>query len=122
DFSFDLGFQSITNRLAAMTSDATGPAPRAGPSNPDWWTPGRFALLLFLLILATFPDVLLGRRSFFYRDYAALAYPAACYSHASFWRGELPLWNPLNHCGVPFLAQWGTLALYPLSLIFQLLP
>jgi hypothetical protein len=34
----------------------------------------------------------------------------------------MPLWNPLNNCGMPFLAQWNTLSLYPLSLIYLLLP
>ena len=40
----------------------------------------------------------------------------------SFWRGEMPLWNPYNNCGLPFLAQWNTLALYPGSLFYLLLP
>jgi uncharacterized membrane protein YecN with MAPEG domain len=40
----------------------------------------------------------------------------------SFWRGEWPLWNPLSCCGTPFLAQWNTLALYPPSLVYLLLP
>src|SRR6266498_2659556 len=78
-----------------------------------WATPKRFALLLSLFIFATFPEVLLGTRTFFYRDYGALAYPAVAHHHERFWRGEVPLWNPLNHCGVPFLAQWGTMVLYP---------
>ena len=85
-------------------------------------TPGRFALLLSLLIFATFPEVLLGTQTFFYRDYGVLAYPAVAHHHERFWRGEVPLWNPLNHCGVPFAAQWGTMVLYPPSLIHLLLP
>ena len=88
----------------------------------DWFTPKCFALLLSLLIFATFPQVLLGTQTFFYRDYGALAYPAVAHHHQRFWRGEVPLWNPLNHCGVPFLAQWGTMVLYPPSLIYLLLP
>jgi hypothetical protein len=87
-----------------------------------WFTPKRFALLLSVFILATFPGVLLGTQTFFYRDYGALAYPAVAYHHERFWHGEVPLWNPLNHCGVPFLAQWGTTVLYPPSLIYLLLP
>ncbi|MDW8310904.1 MAG: hypothetical protein RMK20_16150, partial [Verrucomicrobiales bacterium] len=39
-----------------------------------------------------------------------------------FWRGELPLWNPWNGCGVPFLAQWNTMPLYPPVLLYVLLP
>ena len=37
----------------------------------DWFTPKCFALLLSLLIFATFPQVLLGPQTFFYRDYGA---------------------------------------------------
>ena len=88
----------------------------------DWLTPGRFALLLGALIAAAFPGVLFGGESFFRGDYGVLAYPAVAYFRESFWRGELPLWNPLSNCGAPFLAQWGTMVLYPGSLIYLLLP
>src|SRR5207253_8580621 len=46
----------------------------------------------------------------------------AFHHRESFWRGEVPLWNPLNDCGVPFLAQWNTIVLYPGSLFYLLLP
>jgi hypothetical protein len=45
----------------------------------------------------------------------------AHYHRECFWRGEIPLWNPLNNCGIPFLAQWAPMALYPLTLIYLLL-
>jgi len=85
-------------------------------------TPGRFALLLGLLIFAAFPQILLGLQTFVVRDFGFFSYPAAFYQRECFWRGELPLWNPYNHCGVPFLAQWNTMQLYPPSLIYLLLP
>ena len=49
-------------------------------------------------------------------------YPLAQFHREAFWRGEIPLWNPLNDCGLPFLAQWNTLVLYPGSLIYLLFP
>jgi hypothetical protein len=85
-------------------------------------TPGRFALLLALLVVATFPGILLGGTTFIIRDFGLFSYPVAYFHRQSFWRGELPLWNPFNNCGLPFLAQWNTLALYPLSIIYLLLP
>ena len=88
----------------------------------EWLRPGRFALLLGVLIFATFPGVLLGGTTFITRDFGLFGYPLAYFHRQSFWRGELPLWNPLSHCGLPFLAQWNTLTLYPLSLIYLLLP
>jgi hypothetical protein len=74
------------------------------------------------MILATFPDIVLGSASFVFRDYALFGYPLAHYNRECFWRGEIPLWNPLNNCGIPYLAQWNTMVLYPLSLIYLLFP
>ncbi|HEY4952577.1 MAG TPA: hypothetical protein VII71_04225, partial [Verrucomicrobiae bacterium] len=90
--------------------------------SPNWFTPFHFGLLLALLIFATFPQVLLGLQTFVIRDYGFFAYPLAHFQRDCFWHGELPLWNPYNNCGVPFLAQWNTMPLYPPSLIYLTLP
>ncbi len=92
------------------------------PEAKPTFSPGRFALLLGVLILAAWPQVLLGFEAFFFRDYGVLGYPFVQYHRDAFWRGEMPLWNPLSNCGAPFLAQWGTMTLYPLSLIYLVLP
>ncbi len=103
------------------------PAPIANskpeiPNTEHLFTPGRFALLLGVMILAAWPDVLFGSGSFVLRDFSVFGYPIAHYHRECFWRGELPLWNPLNNCGLPFLAQWNTMTLYPGSLCYLLLP
>jgi Bacterial membrane protein YfhO len=90
--------------------------------SPNLFTPFRFGLLLALLIFATFPQVLLGLQTFVIRDYGFFVYPLAHFQRDCFWHGELPLWNPYNNCGVPFLAQWNTMPLYPPSLIYLTLP
>jgi hypothetical protein len=95
---------------------------KTGNPIAPWFTPWRFALLLALLILATFPQVLSGLETFVIRDYGFFAYPLAHFQRECFWHGELPFWNPYNNCGVPFLAQWNTMPLYPPSLIYLLLP
>jgi hypothetical protein len=92
-----------------------------GP-NLQWLTAGRFAAILGVLVFAAFPDVLLGSRTFVFRDFGLFGYPLAEYHRASFWDGEVPLWNPYNNFGIPFLAQWGTMALYPPSLVYLVLP
>jgi hypothetical protein len=104
----------------SSSSKPGSPAPRSGPE--AWLTPGRFAGLLALLIVVSFPQVVAGLESFFYKDAGWFAYPVAFYHRESFWHGEVPLWNPLNNCGTPFLAQWNTMSLYPLSLVYLLLP
>jgi hypothetical protein len=88
----------------------------------DWFTPGRFAAILAGLIFALFPDVVLGQRTFFLRDFQTFAYPWAHFHREAFWRGDIPLWNPLSNCGIPFLAQWNTMTVYPLSLFYLVFP
>ena len=82
----------------------------------------RFAWVMLALIGFCFWDVLAGLRSFYFRDFSLFGYPLAAFLHDRFWAGELPLWNPFNNCGLPFLAQWNTMALYPGSLFYELLP
>lgn len=88
----------------------------------DWLEPRRFCLILAILVIIPFHQVLLGGQTFVIRDFGLFSYPVAYYLKESFWRGEIPLWNPMSYCGVPFLAQFNTLTLYPLSLIYCLLP
>jgi hypothetical protein len=111
------------------------PAPSLGPASvpyreslavpshwSEWFTAKRFAALLGVLIAANFAAILCGFQTFFLRDFGYFSYPIAHYHRECFWRGEIPLWNPYNSCGLPFLAQWNTLVLYPPSLIYLLLP
>jgi hypothetical protein len=106
------------------------PAPGSTESRPaapgqcgkNWFSPGRFAVLLAMMVFIPFRDVLQGGQTFAVRDFGLFSYPVAKYLRDSFWRGEWPLWNPLSCCGAPFLAQWNTLALYPPSLLYVLLP
>ncbi|HEV2435924.1 MAG TPA: hypothetical protein VG077_07990, partial [Verrucomicrobiae bacterium] len=86
------------------------------------FTAGRLAGLIALFLFALYPGVMLGTHSFFFRDYGLFTYPVAWYAHQSFWQGQVPLWNPLDNCGVPFLAQWNTSVCYPPSLIYMVFP
>ena len=86
------------------------------------FTPCRFGILLALLVFAAFPQVILGLQTFVVRDYGFFSYPLAHFQRNCFWLGEIPFWDPYNFCGVPFLAQWNTMPLYPPSLIYLALP
>ena len=106
-------------------SHTPGAASAESPPSPqpvEFLTLPRFAIMLGLLLLASFPDVVFGWRSFFTRDFANFGYPLAWHVQQSYRAGEIPLWNPYNFAGLPFLAQWNTLALYPPSLIYILMP
>ncbi|MGZ5506652.1 MAG: YfhO family protein [Limisphaerales bacterium] len=87
-----------------------------------WFSPKRFSIFLALLVVIAFHDVLLGGRSFVIRDFGLFSYPVASFVKGSYAQGEIPFWNPLNTCGIPFLAQFNTLALYPGSLVYLALP
>ena len=89
---------------------------------PDCFTPRRFAVFLLLVFVLAFPGIWMGTETFFRSDYGVMAYPSAHYLRESIRAGELPLWNPLSNCGAPFLAQWGTMCLYPGSLVLVALP
>ncbi|HKS35713.1 MAG TPA: hypothetical protein VJW76_00885 [Verrucomicrobiae bacterium] len=95
---------------------------QTGPGWQAWFTPGRFATVLGVLVCLAYPEVVFGNNTFFFRDFGFFGYPLAYYHRQSFWEGEIPLWNPLNNCGLPFLAQWNTLVLYPGSLFYLVFP
>lgn len=86
----------------------------------DWLATPTFLLLLAAAVVAAFPQVAAGVHTFFYRDFGALGYPGAVFTRDALLRGEVPLWNPESHCGVPWLAQMGQW--YPLSWLIYLLP
>jgi O-antigen/teichoic acid export membrane protein len=44
------------------------------------------------------------------------------FARDSFLRGELPLWNPYEYAGLPFMAGGQSGSLYPLGVLFYLLP
>jgi hypothetical protein len=73
----------------------------------EFWTIGRFAILLAGTVLAAFPLVAIGSHTLFYRDFGAMWYRVNVYTRNSFLSGAIPLWNPFIHCGVPFQAQMG---------------
>lgn len=54
-------------------------------------------------------------------DTTSFFYPAAWYSVAQFWQGELALWSPYVLGGQPFAAQLQTQALYPIRWLSALL-
>ncbi len=105
-----------------MISNAAGDSIPAPEGAAAWFTPGRFAALLAVLIVGTFPEVATGLRALSYYDAGHFGYPVAWFFRESFWRGELPLWNPYNNCGIPFLAQCNTMTLYPPALFYLILP
>lgn len=96
--------------------------PAANTSLEEWLTPSRFAGLLLLFFLISFAEVIAGVETFVLGDFSMFGYPLTHHTRESLWRGEIPLWNPLNYCGIPHLAQWNTMVLYPPTLFLFLFP
>jgi hypothetical protein len=119
---FWLGLQTLSGIVPRMLFPPTQDVKAATASDDTWLKPGWFAVLLALLTLASYPQVFFGFQTFVYRDFGLFSYPLAYHFRESFWHGELPLWNPLNNCGTPFLAQWNTQVLYPPALFYLLFP
>src|SRR6185436_1801977 len=116
-----LGRAPPLGRVAPMISAAPA-QPVASVATDAWFTRWKLLLLIAAFVVIAFPSVVIGTNSFFYRDMGQFGYPLAQFHREAFWRGEVPFWNPLNNCGLPFFAQWNTLVLYPGSLIYLLLP
>jgi len=55
-------------------------------------------------------------------DGIAYFYPARALLARAIKSGELPLWNPYQMCGTPFLADAQSAVLYPPNLLFAILP
>src|SRR5947207_11814157 len=113
------GRDRVERMKACLSSQ---PEHRTAGAGAEWLTPGRFAFILAACIFAAYPEVVLGVRTFFFRDFGFFGYPLAFHHRESIWHGEIPLWNPLNNCGLPFLSQWNSMALYPGSLLYLVLP
>jgi hypothetical protein len=88
----------------------------------SWFGIGLLVAILALLMAATYPEVIFKGHVFVYRDAGIFNYPTHYFARESWLAGEAPLWNPWNNCGIPFLAQWNVMPLYPLSVLFIWLP
>jgi len=55
-------------------------------------------------------------------DGVAQYYPWRLFAAESLRTGHIPLWNPYQFCGTPFLANGQSAVLYPLGLLFLALP
>ena len=113
---------TVKSALMPLAKSEQEHAPATTEAAEIDFRPGWFAALLALIVIVTFASVLSGRQTFVFRDFGVFSYPVASFQRESFWRGELPHWNPLNYCGLPFLAQWNTMALYPPSLLYMFFP
>ena len=131
-------------KIAPVPPPADAPAPAAPVSFPRWLPPLFFLLLSVLFLWRStlggdvfLPAGLLGHvapyRSVLPSDSLppwnplrwdgiAQFYPWRLFAAESIRQGRLPLWNPYQFCGTPFVANSQSAVFYPFNLLFALLP
>jgi hypothetical protein len=77
-------------------------------------------LAIAVPIAALFGSVLVTDRSFAFRDSAHFYYPLLEWCCREWAAGRVPLWNPLENCGLPVLADTTSSVFYPGKLAFLL--
>ena len=77
---------------------------------------------LFSVTLLYFSDVLTGKLLLMERDLSTFFYPFRFLWVETVLQGHFPYWNPYLKCGVPLAATIQPGVLYPLSLLYFLLP
>lgn len=79
-------------------------------------------LALFFINTIFFYEVIYGDYLLVERDLSVFFIPPKFFWLESIRNGEFPLWNPYNLFGVPFFASLQPAILYPINLIFLILP
>ncbi len=78
-----------------------------------------FFLFLFIFLPA-YSKVIFAGETFFRRDILRFYYPVWRFTTQSILHGTIPLWDPYNYCGSPFLANPQSCVFYPLTIFFYL--
>ncbi len=79
-------------------------------------------LILTAMVVVFFARFLFTDSIALLNDLCFFSYPGHLFSCKCFAQGALPLWNPFRGCGEPFLADIQRAVLYPVNLIYLLLP
>src|SRR5262245_36254688 len=75
-------------------------------------------LAVAIPISALFGPAIVSDRSFALRDAAHFYYPLFEWCCREWAAGRVPLWNPLENCGLPVLADTTSSVFYPGKLLF----
>lgn len=101
--------------------------PRARTTHAfDWGVHDACALVFLFLVTVLFHWPLITpnpdkRQSYPAGDFYDQFHAFAVYEHDRLWEGQVPLWNPTNFGGHPFLADVQAAVFYPPSLLVMLL-
>lgn len=74
--------------------------------------------LFILLPVVAFWEILFGGHTLYLADISWIHYPRHIFAAEEWLAGRIPLWDPYQHNGLPFLAETQVGALYPFSVLF----
>ncbi len=76
-------------------------------------------VILFIIVpLLGFPEIIFGGQTLYWSDLSWIHYPRHIFAAEEWLAGRMPLWDPYQHNGLPFLAETQVGVLYPLSILF----
>ena len=75
-------------------------------------------LLYFILPVLLFPEIVFGGQTLYQTDISWIHYPRHIFAAEEWLAGRIPLWDPYQHNGLPFLAESQVGVLYLPSIIF----
>lgn len=81
---------------------------------PIFWIIALFIALPFL----AFPEIIFGGQTLYWSDLSWIHYPRRIFAASEWLAGRVPLWDPYQHNGLPFLAETQVGALYLFSALF----
>jgi hypothetical protein len=100
-----------------MAASSTEPRTETGRTAPAAALVG-----LVVLVAACYGGAIAGRRQFALRDASHFYYPLHLRVQQEWAAGRFPLWEPEENGGAPLLGDPTAAVLYPLKVIFALLP
>lgn len=87
-----------------------------------------FVGIIFLSVLIFLSEIIFTNKTFFQRDIILQFKPWKTFINECFkkidsseYLESLPIWNPYNHCGMPFIANIQAQIFYPISLVFYII-
>ena len=81
---------------------------------PGWWILAAAVLLFFWRPLTS--------ETFCYRDLHLLFYPKKVFLVEALASGQIPLWDPFAHGGLPYLGNPSNMFFYPANVLYAILP
>lgn len=116
------GHRAVSDRIRRAAWGGMGVRIPEGSRPGD----GQCIAALALLAAALFRKALLGGAVILshpvFLDLTHQVYAYRLYGFGLLRKGIVPLWNPYNFCGAPFIANWHSAIFYPPNAVFLFLP